>query len=335
MTQKYSVLFLSLILAIFPISPNFYRSKFSLNLVDNSVVNEWENILESPGIKLYRQDEEYVQLINLSEGASIQFIYGKMQYLNRGQGAYGGDEPQLERQTVEQFWSEMSPINSQLFCLSNGQFFRNDRNASTGLAFPVKSNGKVVSDGYAGEIEFPREKLILAVWENRAEIVPFHPLYLRLSTAPDAIVGLKEDADKGVLNETGRTFMGVKDIDGDRLNETVLIFTAKKATQTHAAEVLKNFGATAVLMLDGGGSTQLFCQGTSYVNSPRTVPQAIAVFSGGQKKAVLKGRGFKPNSMVNQMRMARLELARQSHTPLKRARIPIPPHPLDRENLSN
>ena len=27
------------------------------------------------------------------------------------------------------------------------------------------------------------------------------------------------------------------------------------------------------------------------------------------------------------MRMARLELARQSHTPLKRARIPIPPHP--------
>jgi hypothetical protein len=29
----------------------------------------------------------------------------------------------------------------------------------------------------------------------------------------------------------------------------------------------------------------------------------------------------------NLMRMARLELARQSHTPLKRARIPIPPHP--------
>ena len=27
------------------------------------------------------------------------------------------------------------------------------------------------------------------------------------------------------------------------------------------------------------------------------------------------------------MRMARLELARQSHTHLKRARIPIPPHP--------
>ncbi len=123
MTQKYSVLFLSVVLAILPIYPNFARSKFPLNLVDNSVINEWENILESPGIKLYRQDEEYVQLINLSEGASVRFIYGNMQDINRGKGAYGGDEPQLERQTVEQFWSEMSPRNSQLFCLSNGQFF--------------------------------------------------------------------------------------------------------------------------------------------------------------------------------------------------------------------
>ncbi len=32
------------------------------------------------------------------------------------------------------------------------------------------------------------------------------------------------------------------------------------------------------------------------------------------------------------MRMARLELARQSHTPLKRARIPIPPHPHELSN---
>ena len=30
------------------------------------------------------------------------------------------------------------------------------------------------------------------------------------------------------------------------------------------------------------------------------------------------------------MRMARLELARQSHTPLKRACLPIPPHPRGR-----
>jgi len=34
------------------------------------------------------------------------------------------------------------------------------------------------------------------------------------------------------------------------------------------------------MMLDGGGSTQLICQGNGYVNSERLLPQAIAVFAG-------------------------------------------------------
>ena len=294
MQKKYSMLLLSVTLAVLPVARDIFEYRTTFNRKnypiissfvedisgDNLPVSEWEIVLESAGTKLYHQEGDYVQVVDLSRGASVRFIYGKMTDVNRGEGPYGGDEPQLERQTAEQFWSELKPVNSQLFCISNGQFFRNDRNSATGLAFPVKSNGKVVSDGYAGEIEFPEEKLILGIWENRAEIVPFDPLYLRLSTAPDAIVGLREDADKGVFDETGRTFMGVADTDGDRLNETLLIFSSKKATQPHAAEVLKNFGATSVLMLDGGGSTQLFCQGKSYVNSPRTVPQALAVFSG-------------------------------------------------------
>jgi hypothetical protein len=40
------------------------------------------------------------------------------------------------------------------------------------------------------------------------------------------------------------------------------------------------------------------------------------------------------HDLVFGMRMARLELARQSHTPLKRARIPIPPHPQDLSGYS-
>jgi hypothetical protein len=40
-----------------------------------------------------------------------------------------------------------------------------------------------------------------------------------------------------------------------------------------------------------------------------------------------KNIGAINNHPYLKMRMARLELARQSHTPLKRARIPIPPHP--------
>ncbi len=238
-------------------------------------------ISNSQGTTLYQKDLDYVQVVNLSLGGEIKFIYGKITNLGSKQGAYGGNDPQFERQTISQVWSDLSVVNPSLFCISNGQFFRNDQNSSTGLAFPVKSDGNIVSDGYAGEIEFPHEKLMLAVWNDRASITKFDPMSWQISTAPNIIVGLQENADKGVEDKTGRTFIGVQDKDGDRLNETVLIFTSEQSTQPHTAKVLKSFGAAQVIMLDGGGSTQLICQGNNYISSPRTIPQMIAIFSGG------------------------------------------------------
>ncbi|NEP07416.1 MAG: phosphodiester glycosidase family protein [Okeania sp. SIO4D6] len=40
---------------------------------------------------------------------------------------------------------------------------------------------------------------------------------------------------------------------------------------------MKSFGTTQVIMLDGGGSTQLICQGNNYITSPRTIPQMIVI----------------------------------------------------------
>ncbi|MCH2046995.1 MAG: phosphodiester glycosidase family protein [Trichodesmium sp. ALOHA_ZT_67] len=237
-------------------------------------------ISNSQGITLYKKDSDYLQLIDLSEGAKIDFIYGKITDLGTKKGAYGGNNPQFERQTISQVWSNLYSENSSLFCITNGQFFRNDKSSSTALAFPLKSDGIIVSDGYAGEIEFSHEKLMLEVWNNRALISKFQPNNLQFSIATNFIVGLQENADKGVEDQTGRTFIGVQDKDGDRLYETILIFTSKQATQPHATNVLKSFGATQVMMLDGGGSTQLICQGNNYIDSQRTIPQMIAIFSG-------------------------------------------------------
>jgi hypothetical protein len=65
-----------------------------------------------------------------------------------------------------------------------------------------------------------------------------------------------------------------------------LIFSTKSARQVDAARVLRSFGADKVMMLDGGGSAQLLCDGKDYVQSDRPVPQAIAVFAGsGQQLA--------------------------------------------------
>ncbi|MEB3342110.1 phosphodiester glycosidase family protein [Okeania sp.] len=276
-TRTLTGLFLTTFLLI---TINLFSAQNAESKSPNPLSLGFQIINNSPGTTLYQKDLDYVQVIDLSQGAKIHFIYGNIADLGTKKGAYGGNDPQFERQKISQIWSNFSSENFNLFSITNGQFFRNDKHSSTGLAFPVKSDGIIVSDGYAGEIEFSDEKLILEVWNDRALISRFQPHNFQLSTAPNFIVGLQENADKGVQDQTGRTFIGVKDKDGDRLNETILIFTSKKATQLHAANVLKSFGATEVIMLDGGGSTQLICQGNSYIDSPRTIPQMIAIFSG-------------------------------------------------------
>ncbi|MCL2932357.1 MAG: phosphodiester glycosidase family protein [Trichodesmium sp. MAG_R03] len=262
------------------ITINLFSTQDAKSKSQNSLSLGFKIISNSKGTTLYQKDLDYLQVIDLTQGAKIDFIYGNITDNGTKKGAYGGNDPQFERQTISQVWSNLSSENSSLFCITNGQFFRNDRNSSTALAFPVKSDGIIVSEGYAGEIEFPDEKLMLEVWNNRALISKFQPNSLQLSTAPNLIVGLQENADKGVEDQTGRTFIGVQDQDGDRLHETILIFTSKQATQPHATNVLKSFGATQVIMLDGGGSTQLICQGNNYINSPRTIPQMITISSG-------------------------------------------------------
>ena len=61
--------------------------------------------------------------------------------------------------------------------------------------------------------------------------------------------------------------------------ETLLTFSSTYASQPAANTVLTNFGATAVAMLDGGGSTGLVIDGTTYIAPQRTVPHALVIYS--------------------------------------------------------
>jgi hypothetical protein len=62
-----------------------------------------------------------------------------------------------------------------------------------------------------------------------------------------------------------------------------LIFNSKISRQIDAASVLQAFGADQVMMLDGGGSTQLICQNEALIKSDRPIPQAIGVVSAPQE----------------------------------------------------
>lgn len=242
--------------------------------------NDFTVIFSQSGVTLHQNELDYVQEIDLSQGASVELLYGYITDIGSGKGAYGGDEPLLARETLEQAWDAFSQTNENAICISNGQFFRNDDQASTGLAFPVKANGKILTEGYAGETEYPDAQLMLMIDRDRAAIKALDMIEFYSSEASNIIGGLKPDADKGLNDETGRTFIGIKDNNWDGIMETVLIFTSQSSTQFHAAEVLRYFGAREVMMLDGGGSTQLLCEDTNYISSPRTIPQTIGVLGG-------------------------------------------------------
>ena len=142
----------------------------------------------------------------------------------------------------------------------------------------MKASGNIVSDGYALN-EFPDKKLILELWPDRASITSLTQENLYSSSAPDIVAGLTETASKRIDHYVGRTFIGVDDRDSDGSAETVLIFNSQLSRQKDAAQVLGDFGADKVMMLDGGGSTQLLCQGKSYISSDRYIPQAIGVIA--------------------------------------------------------
>jgi hypothetical protein len=239
-------------------------------------------IESAPGVQLFRKDyangtPDFVQVINLSQGAEIRLLHGLVKEERSGAGVYGGDDPRIGFQSIQGYYRELKNLSQRAFCVTNGQFFLM-RESPTRLPFPLKVDGQILTDGYAKQ-EYPDQKLILELWPNRAEIRPLSRDALYSSDAPNIVAGLTEDARKSPTKYVGRTFVGVADLDGDGVRESVLIFSTKSARQKDAADVLREFGAAAVMMLDGGGSAQLSCQGKDLVASERLLPQALGVIA--------------------------------------------------------
>jgi hypothetical protein len=239
-------------------------------------------IASAPGVSLYQKDyrggsPDYVQVINLERGARLVLLHGDVTEQRPGKGSYGGNDARLKSRTLPAYWDEISAADENAFCVTNGQFFYM-KESPTRLPLPLKVSGEIISDGYALN-EFPDQKLILELWEDRANITSLSQESLYSSTAPDIVAGLTETAPKKITHYVARTFIGVDDRDSNGSVETVLIFNSQLSRQKDSARVLTEFGADRVMMLDGGGSTQLICQGKSYISSERFIPQAIGIIA--------------------------------------------------------
>ncbi|MFM8322148.1 MAG: phosphodiester glycosidase family protein [Chloroflexota bacterium] len=235
------------------------------------------------GVALYRKDypngsPDFIQVVDLGRGARLELMHGPLQQPRPDKGSFGGPDPSMNSPALSTFWSQLKSADPGAFCVANGGFFYMPE-YPTRLAFPLKVNGQIITEGW-GKDTYLGEHQILELWDDHAEVEALNQFNLYGSGAPDILGGLTEHANKRAKFAVGRTFVGLLDHDGDGLQETVLLLTTRTATQAAAAAALREFGAAQVMMLDGGGSTQLLCKSGYHIQSDRPVPQAVGVVAG-------------------------------------------------------
>lgn len=240
--------------------------------------------LTAPGVIVYGNEtvaeaQEYVQVIDLGAGARLHFWHGPVSSTQRSIGLFGGSSPSFERHYLPDVWLSLSATEPDMLCLANGQFFRDTVNGMwvnpTELAFPLKAEGVVISEGYE-QRRFRNQRVMLQLWSHHASLSPLTRQAFYSSTAPSIIAGLHEEARVRPTEELGRTLLGVGDGNGDGFKEQLLIYSGAAATQAHALRTIRAFGAQEAMWLDGGGSAQLACEGASYINRIRPLPQMLA-----------------------------------------------------------
>ena len=247
------------------------------NMLSVPIPSGFVRIAGGTGVDVYRKNwsggqPDFVTVIDLR----------KARLFNLTGPVSGAPNGSVTKRTMGEFWQmavNRNTSSSKAIVVVNGTFFGTDANP-TGIAFGLKSMGQIVHYGY-GLHEYPGKTLVLPFDAPRAaaSIQP-HARWIFESGSPDVIGGLDTSADKGINSLVPRTFIGVRDDDRNGVAETVLLFSSKLATQPYASSVLTNFGASRVMMLDGGKTTGLIISGTAYIQAGRSMPHAIGVAAG-------------------------------------------------------
>lgn len=234
----------------------------------------------SNGVRVYRQGSEYVTILDMRKGTTK---------LLTGAVTTPPNDPTrklVQRKKTTDFWSDavaQNTASAKVKVVVGGTF--GAWSQPTGIAFGLKRAGSLISYGYAApggpQPEYPG-KVKLITFNNAMKRAWIGPYNLdSFSTSPDLMGALEVDANKSPNTNTGRTFFGVRDDDGDGNLETVLVFTSPSSTQAHASSVLSAFGAQQKAMVDGSGSTFLMIDGVTKIASSdgRLIAQATAFYA--------------------------------------------------------
>lgn len=224
-----------------------------------------------PGVQLYASGSTFVHVLRPRDGATVRFL-----------AELDAQDRFVRKTTPDWFADWKKSVGDRAFSAVNAQFFDMRTAEVAPLAFAVKINGTVYP-GYGDLQEYRLQKRVVFFEDRRIRIIPFGSDRVRLlerSAAKDAMVGLAPEVSKAAEKRLGRTFIGTM------RNGNAVLVTSAAATQLEMVQVLRDFGVTdtAMVMLDGGGSTQLVTRGWTLLPKPkvdpsllRTIPLALGV----------------------------------------------------------
>lgn len=228
-----------------------------------------------PGVSVWRKGREYVQVVTPAKGGRIKLLTGEIKPSMMAGTSFA-------RKDIRDWWTIWQNNDPRAVSVANGQFFNMNDPLKAPLAFSTKVDG-IIHPGYGDGVEYPQGKLILLLGEHHYDVASYddNAAALFAHAEREALVGLKPDMSKRATKRAGRTFIGVTP------EGNAIILTSPGATQRYATRILIAFGAQRgkILMLDGGGSSQLVTKDGLLVPSRqggglRTVPQAIGVAAG-------------------------------------------------------
>lgn len=256
----------------------------------------WVTYLTGKGVKVCVLKDSsgnpvsYMQWVDLSAGARIRNAYE----LN---GTGSATNPDFRKRKIENWWTWAqgnlsSPAGAQ-FSAVNGAFFSlaEENSSITTLSFPLKSGFQLITVG--GDTNTQAKRVFgLTSGGAGAFLRNYGTNSKDWTTVSNELSGF-QDANIGYdpnyrfdPDANARTWVGIRDADGNGVFESVLILASKSATHDQALSYLRDdFYTVANVQMDSGTSTQFNIRGTNVINSKacaiflcRNVPHAFIVY---------------------------------------------------------
>lgn len=235
----------------------------------NMVINEGD----SYGYKLYEQNGNYLQKINLQMGA-----YLSVGTTSKTANPSLSSSPLFSRTSMQVFWNQRP---TKTLSVTNCQFFIPQDDVNTGtaacpLSYPVKNGGIIISTGSTNNDGIPKRKLGINTSTREAWVASYSNESNDASTvashlqSPTVIVGTNPylDSTRKPSWAIGRTMVGIKDQNEDGKKEVLYILTGVY-TQSSATEILTGLGCLKndIIMLDGHYSSQMIAKNVDFYSS--------------------------------------------------------------------